>query len=189
MPWRHIGERSKTPKCSISALHGCTRAALLMGKWQKTSRYPFDRGPALAENRMGPAVSLSWRMPSSGILRCVALVRPDVSEEPSASIIRVTRIGELGTTLAVTSNRRKLWRTTNLQEPYGITSQKTAFFIVTAVNTSNLMQFTAFFTITRQWVYPEADEYILRPIFLRHILMLHYSPNYTFQVMPLRFRI
>jgi hypothetical protein len=40
----------------------------------------------------------------------VALVRTDVSEEPSASIIRVTRIGELGTTLAVTSNRRKLRR-------------------------------------------------------------------------------
>jgi hypothetical protein len=34
----------------------------------------------------------------------VALVRTDVSEERSASIIRVTRIGELETTLAVTSN-------------------------------------------------------------------------------------
>jgi hypothetical protein len=38
----------------------------------------------------------------------VALVRTDVSEELSASIIRVTRIGELVTTFAVTSNRRKL---------------------------------------------------------------------------------
>jgi hypothetical protein len=35
----------------------------------------------------------------------VALVRTDVSEELSASIIKVTRIGELGTTLAVTSNQ------------------------------------------------------------------------------------
>jgi hypothetical protein len=35
----------------------------------------------------------------------VALVTTDVSEELSASFIRVTRIGELGTTLAVTSNR------------------------------------------------------------------------------------
>jgi hypothetical protein len=43
-------------------------------------------------------------MVSPGMLRRVALVRTDVSEELSASI-RVTRIGELGTTLAVTSNR------------------------------------------------------------------------------------
>jgi hypothetical protein len=40
------------------------------------------------------------------MLRSVALVRNKVSEELSASIIGVTRIGELGTTLAVTSNRR-----------------------------------------------------------------------------------
>jgi hypothetical protein len=39
------------------------------------------------------------------MLRHVALVRTDVSEELSASIIRVTRIGELGTTLAITSNQ------------------------------------------------------------------------------------
>jgi hypothetical protein len=39
----------------------------------------------------------------SGMLRRVALVRTDVSDELSASIIRVTRIGELGTTVAVTS--------------------------------------------------------------------------------------
>jgi hypothetical protein len=45
-------------------------------------------------------------MPSSGILHRVALVRTDVSEEHSAPIIRVTRFGELGTTLTVTSNRR-----------------------------------------------------------------------------------
>jgi hypothetical protein len=42
------------------------------------------------------------------MLRRVALVRTDVSEELSASFIRVTRIGELGRTLAVTSNRRNL---------------------------------------------------------------------------------
>jgi hypothetical protein len=63
------------------------------------------------------------RMASSGILRRVALVKTDVSEELGASIIRVTRIGELGT-LAVTSNRCTLRRNT-----------KTPFFIVTAVKT------------------------------------------------------
>jgi hypothetical protein len=46
------------------------------------------------------------------MLRLMALVRTDVSEERSASFIRVTRIGELGTTLAVTSNRRTLRRNT-----------------------------------------------------------------------------
>jgi hypothetical protein len=38
--------------------------------------------------------------------------KSDVSEELSASFIKVTRIGELGTTLAVTGNRRKLRRNT-----------------------------------------------------------------------------
>jgi hypothetical protein len=47
-------------------------------------------------------------MASSRMLRRVALVRTEVSEEPSASFIRVKRIGELGTTLAVTSNRGTL---------------------------------------------------------------------------------
>jgi hypothetical protein len=58
----------------------------------------------------------------------VALVRTDVSEEPSASFIRVTRIDELGTTLAATSIRRTLRRNT----------KKTPFFIVTALKTSNI---------------------------------------------------
>jgi hypothetical protein len=50
------------------------------------------------------------RIASSGMLRRVALVRTEVSEELSPSCIRVTRIGELGTTLAVTSSRRTLRR-------------------------------------------------------------------------------
>jgi hypothetical protein len=44
------------------------------------------------------------------MLRRVALLRTDVSKELSASVIRVTRICELGTTLAVTSNRRSVRR-------------------------------------------------------------------------------
>jgi hypothetical protein len=51
----------------------------------------------------------------------VALIRTDVSEECSDSILRVPRIGEVGK-LAVTDNR----------------STKTTFFIVTAVKTLNL---------------------------------------------------
>jgi hypothetical protein len=51
----------------------------------------------------------------------VALVITDVSEELSASIIRATRLGKLGTMLAVTSNCHMLQRN-----------------IVTAMQTSNL---------------------------------------------------
>jgi hypothetical protein len=47
-------------------------------------------------------------MPSSGMVRFVALVKSDVSEEHSASNITMTRICELGTMLAITSNRRTL---------------------------------------------------------------------------------
>jgi hypothetical protein len=56
-------------------------------------------------------------MVSSRMLRRVTLVITDVSKELSASFIRVTRIGELGTTLAVTSNRCTLRR-------LGISSQR-----------------------------------------------------------------
>jgi hypothetical protein len=49
---------------------------------------------------------VTMKMASSGMLRRVVLVRTEVSADLSASFIRVTRIGELGITLAVTSNRR-----------------------------------------------------------------------------------
>jgi hypothetical protein len=44
------------------------------------------------------------------MLRRVALVRTDISEERIASTIRVKRIGEVWATLDVTSNGRKLRR-------------------------------------------------------------------------------
>jgi hypothetical protein len=91
------------------------------------------------------------------MLRRVALVRTNVSEERSSPFIRVTRFGEVGSTLAV----RRLLVTASvvpssqilvtlmkealissetrfLPEPHGITYQKTPFFIVAAVKTSNL---------------------------------------------------
>jgi hypothetical protein len=47
-------------------------------------------------------------MPSSRVLSRVTFVRTDVSEKRIAVIISVTRIGQLGTTIAVTNNRSKL---------------------------------------------------------------------------------
>jgi hypothetical protein len=72
----------------------------------------------------------------------VALVRTEVSEELSASFIRVTKIDELGKTLAVASvvpsspilvtlMKEALSCSPKLrllQEPHGLTSQKTPFF-------------------------------------------------------------
>jgi hypothetical protein len=49
-------------------------------------------------------------MQSSGMLRLVALAKTDVSEEHSAFINRMRRIGELGSTSAVTSHRHTLRR-------------------------------------------------------------------------------
>jgi hypothetical protein len=69
-------------------------------------------------------------MASSGILRRVALVRTEVSEKLRASIIRVTRIGELGT-LAVTSSVRRLLVTANAipSSPILVTLMMQALFL------------------------------------------------------------
>jgi hypothetical protein len=56
--------------------------------------------------------AVTMKKPFSRMLCLVALVRTNVSEERSASNVRVTRIGELGTMLAVTSNRRAMRRNT-----------------------------------------------------------------------------
>jgi hypothetical protein len=55
-------------------------------------------------------------MSSSWMLRRVALVRTDISEERIASIISVTRIGKIGTALAVTGNRRATTLVTLMME-------------------------------------------------------------------------
>jgi hypothetical protein len=94
-------------------------------------------------------------MVSSGMLHRVALVRTDVSEDLSASFIRVTRICDLhsvrrllvtasvvpSSPILVTLMQEALVppKRLFLQEPHGVTSQKAPFFLVTAVKTSNLL--------------------------------------------------
>jgi hypothetical protein len=73
------------------------------------------------------------------MLRRVALVRTKVSEELRASIIRVTRIVELGTALAVSSSRRTMLRHTEWER-----NSHTAFSIVTVVKTLNLISVTCY---------------------------------------------
>jgi hypothetical protein len=61
------------------------------------------------------------------MFRRMGLVRTDVSEERIAYIIRVTRISELGTILAVTSN----WSTLQLYAHYAIfNNQNVEYFSV-----------------------------------------------------------
>jgi hypothetical protein len=71
-------------------------------------------------------------MVSSGMLRLVGLVSSEVSVVLSASFIRVTRIGELGTALAVTSNRRTLRR--------GLSSSETS--VLTRATWRNILEDT-----------------------------------------------
>jgi hypothetical protein len=68
-------------------------------------------------------------MPCSGILRRVALVRTDNSEERIASI----------TILMIETIRSS--DTSALKEPHGVTSQKMTFFVVIAVKISDLTNY------------------------------------------------
>jgi hypothetical protein len=84
------------------------------GHFSLEHRFTYGRRVAMSQKMGSLWVSRgSWRMPSSVMLRRVALVRTDVSGELSASIIRLTSIVEVGT-LAVNSNWRTLLVTANV---------------------------------------------------------------------------
>jgi hypothetical protein len=114
------------------------------------------------------------------MLRRVTLVITDVSKERSVSFIRVTWIGELGTTLAVASNRRTLRRNTKYQvhrflspwwrrryvlpkrrfwqEPHGVRSQKTPFFLIKCFSKHNFLGETQVkFIYNKQYEFPLAN--------------------------------
>jgi hypothetical protein len=93
----------------------------------------FMQRTLLQQITAGDAVALIIKFLKNavfGILRRVALVRTDVSEEHSASFIRVTRIGELGTTLAVTSNRRTPRRVRRLLVTANVVPSSSILFTV-----------------------------------------------------------
>jgi hypothetical protein len=100
-----LKQMNKTPEIDSIAdeFLSESRSSLCWHKHLSTARYDVINGK----------LDDKGRMVSSGMLRRLALVRSDVSEEPSASFIRVTKIGELGTALAATSNRRTLRRNTS----------------------------------------------------------------------------
>jgi hypothetical protein len=88
-------------------------------------------------------------MVSSGLLRRVALVITDVSEEPGALVFlrSVRRLLVADCVVPSSPILSPWWRRRQvspkrrfLQEPHGVTTQKTPFFIVTDVKTSNLTQ-------------------------------------------------
>jgi hypothetical protein len=78
-----------------------------------------------------------WRTLTSRMLRRVALVRTDASEECIASIIRLTRIGELGTS-SVTSNRSMLWSSfhSHYRETSNVTNTNIIYFLSSSQQTS-----------------------------------------------------
>jgi hypothetical protein len=109
-------------------------------------------------------------MASSRMLRHVALVRTYVSEDLSASIIMVTRIGELGTTLATTSNRRATRRNipedTILQPSFSFCRCLVCYSYVHGARPGNC---TFLISQNRK----DACEIVLLPVFLYIIPMLH----------------
>jgi hypothetical protein len=81
------------------------------------------------------------------MLGLVVLVRTDVSKEPSASFIRVTRIAEVGTTLAAAGDRRTLLVV--LSSPILVTLMKEALdssetSVLTRATPRNIEQDTVF---------------------------------------------
>jgi hypothetical protein len=87
----------------------------------------------------GPGLFQTKRTPYSGMLRRVIHVRTDVSEERIVSIMRVTRIGDLGTTLAVTSHRFTLRRNNSHRRENLKSHFQTKFILLMHMNKSQLM--------------------------------------------------
>jgi hypothetical protein len=111
-------------------------------------------------------------MMSSGMLRRVALVTTDVSEEPSASFIRVTRIGELGTIQAAISNRRSGRRLLVASSPILVTLMKEALgssetSVLTGATRRNIPEDTILQKYVKSKTYIETISWTLSVTLLR----------------------
>jgi hypothetical protein len=96
-----------TDRRAMMGLSHCAaeRTECVSGLYQGCTKFSLSQ-------TLPTAVQLNKKTASSGMLRRVAFEGTDVSGQLNASVIRVTRIGEVGTLLAVTSNRRTLQRNT-----------------------------------------------------------------------------
>jgi hypothetical protein len=112
--WTRVaqGQHSTASRRTLMSTHSVPQAPGALspaegrrGVKESTHPHPVSGCSLLEQLRdlYSPA-SMNRRLASSGMLRRMAIARTDVSEERTASIIRVTRIGELRT-LAVTSHR------------------------------------------------------------------------------------
>jgi hypothetical protein len=99
-------ESSQLMLCKIWCFHGGNyEECRLLGYKNPSSYFTGDTlrlryraEPVNAMQDLRFSLQWLWRMASSGMLRRVALLRTEVSEERSACIIRVTRIDKLSQT-------------------------------------------------------------------------------------------
>jgi hypothetical protein len=96
--------KGETPGIGYISNYSCDCRSLFCSLLQMRT-YIFRPNWPSSSVQFGTKTRVLQRMVSSGMLRRVALVRTVVSEGLSASFIRVKRIGELGTMLAVITNR------------------------------------------------------------------------------------
>jgi hypothetical protein len=121
------------------------------------------------------------------MLRRVALVRTDVTEKLIYSFIRVARIGEVGATLAVTSNRRTLRKmqspllfTASVvpSSPILITLMKEALIsFETSVLTRATRRYIADHAILHSHRRENLKSYIALTVFLRSVRRLLVTAN------------
>jgi hypothetical protein len=96
----HIGAVDCNDRTAIRSWYYRAVSLLTQRRWGLLDPNSFSASEYILQYVIG--YDVPWRMAFYGTLRRVALVSTDVSEEFIASIIRI-RIGQLGTTLAVTS--------------------------------------------------------------------------------------